>query len=280
MAEPALTQEIVQSIIDQSFKDNFWYFLLTLAVSVVVTWAIAYFTSSAKKSAEIRAVTSHLKDLKEQQKELSNSLKAGEIDAISENIRSVMAQLEVTTKLSESIKHGVEHDHWRKKEVEVTQRSKLEDLFELMTAWDSFTFDVIRTSKMQMIDLVNSDKGDEKANSLLLIDNYHKKVLEYYQKARMFSNLYFPHLSSFLRDKFEASMDFYEAYAKEFDSLKLALSDSTVNTDDLYEAIATINEHAHIVELEKAYLSANSVIFNKISDAAKDISLFSNKNIK
>ncbi len=139
MAEPVLTQEIVQSIIDQSFKDNFWYYLLTLAVSVVVTWATAYFTASAKKSAEIRAVTSHLKDLKEQQKELSSSSKAGEIDAISENIRSVMTQLEVTTTTAEQIKNEIEHDHWRRKEIELIKRQKLEELILLMDqVYDSY----------------------------------------------------------------------------------------------------------------------------------------------
>ena len=100
---------------------------LAIGLGVAVFFLVGIIALYVRKATDIKTISHHLKALKKQQRELSKSTRAGEIDAISEKMNTVVKQLEITTTTAEQIKNEIEHNHWRKKEIELIRREKLEE---------------------------------------------------------------------------------------------------------------------------------------------------------
>jgi len=59
----------------------------------------------------------------------SSLKKRGEIDTLTTKIREVRDQQVILTSATESVRHNIEHQVWRKKEQETIKRGKLEDYY-------------------------------------------------------------------------------------------------------------------------------------------------------
>lgn len=57
--------------------------------------------------------------------------KGAEIQSISDNIKELVAQQRKLTEATESVKHDIEHQVWRKKEQELIRRQKMEEFASL-----------------------------------------------------------------------------------------------------------------------------------------------------
>ena len=103
-----MTEKLVLEIINESIYQNWFFYLVFLLISIVGS----YFASLLKGSGQEK----------------------GKYLAIESSLKTIEKQVAITTKTSESIKTTIEHDSWRKKELEVIKREKLEAYFLYMSA--------------------------------------------------------------------------------------------------------------------------------------------------
>jgi hypothetical protein len=95
------TPIVTQSIIDQTFMEDWLFYLVFFLLSLLGSFFGAFISSYGKEKAKYAAIEASLESIKKQVSE--------------------------TTKISEKIKSEIELDSWRTKEREARRRGKLED---------------------------------------------------------------------------------------------------------------------------------------------------------
>ncbi|MDO6385276.1 hypothetical protein [Uliginosibacterium sp. 31-12] len=103
-----LIREIAQQIVQQQILENWIFYALILAVSVVSVALSALLTSYIRKRAETYASKADLKEL--------------------------VRQLEETTKAAEKVKAAISHEDWAAREWKTLRRVKLEELLEVSSS--------------------------------------------------------------------------------------------------------------------------------------------------
>lgn len=103
-----LIKKIATEISHEAFMQNWYFYILFLAIGFVGAYAVSYVKAFSSEKAKNKAVSSDLAEIKR--------------------------QLEETTKVTTQIQTDIEHSVWRKKEIEAVKREKLEEYFELVYA--------------------------------------------------------------------------------------------------------------------------------------------------
>lgn len=96
-----IIKEISKAVFNESILKNWVFYLIIVFVSAVGTFFANFLSMYARKRGENLATKADLEDIK--------------------------SRLRATTEITEKIKNEIEHQTWRKKEVEVLKRQKLED---------------------------------------------------------------------------------------------------------------------------------------------------------
>ncbi len=93
--------ELAQSILDKTFVDDWYFYLILFCITLLGTFLGSYIRGFGKEKAKYSAIESSLETIKKQVSE--------------------------TTKISEGIKSDIELQIWRVKERQALKREKLED---------------------------------------------------------------------------------------------------------------------------------------------------------
>jgi hypothetical protein len=156
-----MTEQFVLEIINESIYQNWYFYLMFLLISIIGS----YFASLLKGSGQEK----------------------GKYLAIESSLKAIEKQVAITTKTSESIKTTIEHDSWRKKELEVIKREKLESYF------------------LYMSELSNSLNNE-------MLEKLFGSEVEYdaqcFYKANMLQALYLPELLQEHHEVFKAVQEF------------------------------------------------------------------------
>lgn len=105
---PSLTREIAEAVVREQLLENWKFYLLLLAITLVSAVGSAFLTSYIRKRAETYASKADLSEL--------------------------VRQLETTTKAAEEVKTAISHADWSTREWQSLRRTKLEEL--LTTVYD------------------------------------------------------------------------------------------------------------------------------------------------
>ena len=164
--------KIIDALLNATFLDNWYFYLILFSVSLLGGLAGAYIKSygsviakytaiekginairlqaETTEIARFTAIEKSLGIIKEQaettalanytaiEKSLDTIKKQAELSekakytAIEESLDTIKKQIKVTTETSEGIKQTLAHDNWRKKELETLKRNKLEDYCHLI----------------------------------------------------------------------------------------------------------------------------------------------------
>jgi hypothetical protein len=95
--------KIIEALMNATFLDDWYFYVLLFSVSLIGAWLGSYIKSSVAEKAKYKAIEANLEIIKKQVSE--------------------------TTKTSEQIKTAIEHGNWRKKELEILKRQKLEQYY-------------------------------------------------------------------------------------------------------------------------------------------------------
>lgn len=101
-----LIKKIATEIVQETFIQNWYFYLLFLAVGFLGAYAVSYVKAFSSEKAKNKAMSSDLEIIKK--------------------------QLKATTEVTAQIQTDIEHSVWRKKEIEAVKREKLEEYFELI----------------------------------------------------------------------------------------------------------------------------------------------------
>ena len=146
----AQVQQVIDAILNATLLDNWHFYLISFFVSLISISGFAflksYYTEKGKyavletklgiieKEAKVRedikfkAIQDNLVTIKDQ---IITQEKA-KYTAIEESLDIIKKQVKATTETSEKIKTALNHDNWRKKELEMLKRQKLEDYYFLI----------------------------------------------------------------------------------------------------------------------------------------------------
>ncbi|MBL4799090.1 MAG: hypothetical protein JKY50_21295 [Oleispira sp.] len=102
----AQVQQVIDALLNATFLDDWYLYAIMFSVSLLGAWLGAYLKSYSSEKAKYAAIESSLDTIKK--------------------------KVEATTKASENIKIAMDHDNWRKKELEMLKRQKLEDYYILI----------------------------------------------------------------------------------------------------------------------------------------------------
>ena len=105
---PTLIREIAETVVREQLLENWKFYLLLLAITLVATVGSAFLTNYIRKRAETYASKADLLEL--------------------------VRQLEATTKAAEEVKTAISHADWSTREWKSLRRTKLEEL--LTTVYD------------------------------------------------------------------------------------------------------------------------------------------------
>ncbi len=99
-------QQVVKSLLDATFLDDWYFYVILFSVSLLGGLIGAYIKSYGSEKAKYAAIESSLNTIKK--------------------------QVQATTETSENIKIALDHDNWRKKELELNKRNKIEEYYTLV----------------------------------------------------------------------------------------------------------------------------------------------------
>jgi len=142
-----MTKELALEILNETIIYNWDFYLIVLLISIVSSYIVSLLKGSGKEKGKYLAIESSLKTIEK--------------------------QVALTTKTSESIKTTIEHDSWRKKELEVLKREKLEEYFLHISSLNN-------ALNSEMIDKLFGSKTDYDPHC--------------FDKANMIQSLYLPEL--------------------------------------------------------------------------------------
>jgi hypothetical protein len=98
-----LVKQIALEVMNETFITNWYFYLLILLVATVGVFFGSFLKGFGKEKSKYLAIESSLK--------------------------TIAKQVKLTTETSEQIKTAIEHNIWRKKELEILKREKLEQYF-------------------------------------------------------------------------------------------------------------------------------------------------------
>lgn len=101
-------KQVISALLDATFLDDWFFYVILFSVSLLGGLAGAYLKSYGSEKAKY--------------------------DAIESSLDTIKKQVKATTETSERIKHSLEINNWRKKELETLKRSKLEEYGNLLLA--------------------------------------------------------------------------------------------------------------------------------------------------
>jgi tRNA/tmRNA/rRNA uracil-C5-methylase (TrmA/RlmC/RlmD family) len=142
-----MTKELALEILNETIIYNGYFYLIVLLISTVSSYLVSLLKGSGKEKGKYLAIESSL--------------------------NTIEKQVALTTKTSESIKTIIEHDSWRKKELEVLKREKLEEYFLHISSLNN-------ALNSEMIDKLFGSKTDYDPHC--------------FDKANMIQSLYLPEL--------------------------------------------------------------------------------------
>lgn len=196
-------QQIIDAILNATLLDNWHLYFITLCVSLVSISGLAFLKSYFTEQGKYAALETKL-DLIEQKAEAAenakytaiqknlNSIKdqiltqeKAKYEAIEESLDTIKKQVQVTTEASERIKHSLEINNWREKEVETLKRSKLEEYGNLIL--------LIQDNLKNQIDCIREDKNIE----------YDENILE---KSTLIQSIYLPEISAEHQNLMDAAL--------------------------------------------------------------------------
>lgn len=96
-------QKIISALQNESLLDNWQAYGIIFAVSLIGAWLGAFIKSYSSEK--------------------------GKYSAIEDSLETIQKQIKVTTETSEKIKTALDHDNWRKKELETLKRNKIEEYY-------------------------------------------------------------------------------------------------------------------------------------------------------
>lgn len=99
-------QKIIDALLNATFLDDWYFYVILFSVSLLGGLVGAYLKSYGAEKAKYTAIESSLETIEK--------------------------QIKLTTKTSETIKTTLDHENWRKKELEVLKRQKIEEYFSLV----------------------------------------------------------------------------------------------------------------------------------------------------
>lgn len=99
----SMTKELALEILNETIIHNWYFYLLIFLLSALGAYIASLFKGAGNEKGKYLAIESSLKTIEK--------------------------QVAITTETSESIKTAIEHDTWRKKELELIKRQKLEEYF-------------------------------------------------------------------------------------------------------------------------------------------------------
>lgn len=142
-----MSKELALEILNESIIENWYFYLLFFFISVIGSYLGALLKGTGAEKGKYLAIESSL--------------------------QTIEKQVAITTQTSESIKTTIEHDFWRKKELEVIKREKLEQYFLHISA-------------------LNNSLNNE------MLDRLFNAKVDYdplcFDKANMIQSLYLPEL--------------------------------------------------------------------------------------
>ena len=151
-------REMAEAIVSNAVVMDWKIYLAFFAVSIIGSFVGAYLKSYGMEKAKNKAIQSDIKIIKE--------------------------QLSETTLLTEGIRNDIEHSVWRKKELEILRRTKLEEYLFLLYTGNESLHDRV---------MANYSNSKETHNPLIL------------NKADVLQKLYFPELAD-LHDDFNRNV--------------------------------------------------------------------------
>lgn len=192
MAEPINQSQVIHDLASntglfQLFNYSTTAQLIMFLITVIAVVIATYFGARLKHSGKLDEISAQMGKLVKEQKRLSEASKTGEIEAISKNIEEMKFQLGDF----ETVKHGVELDHWRRKEIELVRREKLEECLLLLTGAIDRAFDFYSKHLRELGGFENL--------------SWHCEPLD---KANVIVNLYFIELSSSFAAFFDRQREF------------------------------------------------------------------------
>lgn len=98
-----MTKELAIQIVNETIIQNWYFYLVVLFISIVGSYFGALLKGLGKEK--------------------------GKYQAIESSLQTIEKQVKITTKASQAIKSKIEHETWRKQELEVLKREKLEEYF-------------------------------------------------------------------------------------------------------------------------------------------------------
>jgi hypothetical protein len=156
-----LIKQIALEVMNVTIIQNWYFYCLLLLISIVSAFGVSLIKSFGKEKSKYLAIESSLK--------------------------TIVKQVELTTEISEKIKTGIEHNVWRKKELETLKREKLEQYF-------------------IHISLINNSLNNE------MISKFFGEKVEYdpenFTKADMIQSLYLPELLEVHHDLSKVVVEF------------------------------------------------------------------------
>ena len=156
-----LIKQIALEVMNVTIIQNWYFYCLLLLISIVSAFGVSLIKNFGKEKSKYLAIESSLE--------------------------TIVKQVKLTTETSEQIKTGIEHNVWRKKELETLKREKLEQYF-------------------IHISLVNNSLNNE------MISKFFGEKVEHdpenFTKADMIQSLYLPELLEVHHDLSKVVVEF------------------------------------------------------------------------
>lgn len=137
-------KQVIDAILNGTLLDNWHFYIISFFVSLITISGFAFLKSYFTEQGKYAALETKL-DLIEKKAEAAENAKFTAIlnnldavkdqvltqekakyQAIEESLETIEKQVKATTLTSENIKTSLDHGNWRKKELEILKREKLE----------------------------------------------------------------------------------------------------------------------------------------------------------
>jgi hypothetical protein len=116
---------IIDSILNGAIIYNWKLYLVIFLVSLVSAAITALVKGYFYERAKFKAINDSLSTV---ESHVLTQEKA-KYQAIEDSLETIQKQIKVTTETSEKIKTALDHDNWRKKELETLKRNKIEEYY-------------------------------------------------------------------------------------------------------------------------------------------------------
>lgn len=214
----AQVKQVIDALLNSTFLDDWYLYLILFLVSLLGGFAGSFIRSYGSEKSKYAAIETSLNTIKK--------------------------QVKITTETSEGIKHALEIDNWRKKEIEKNKRKKLEEYYSLIC-------------------LIEENQHTEMTNHYFeKTSPYDSQVLN---KATLIQSLYFPEIKGTHLDLIAAVGNY-----RHWMNRGLFLMAEAINKGQLHQSPST--EHMELrPPLEHAMVTCVQASLDCAREVAKDL---------